>query len=310
MLPSEELLNKYRNSEKNDTPAPESVNSEAATSGNAETNAVTEQPATAGEGKAEAETRPNADEPGTSSESEKDTRTRYQRDFEKRLKRQERSHQEEKTALLRRIEALENALKQNKPELKPEDFESREKYDEYKESLLRESIKKEILEEQRRQKESDDALAEQTRVAQDKLKATFRSPEAVADFQQRLGYWVKDEAEFLDSENGQLFQEFLDSSKLGLVMTDLLMKNPEAMGDFKNCSKDMMLHLLERFETGLIQKAKAMAEAAKKNAADPAPKANTKPAMPSTGDVGKTPAASGKFNARDWLRQNRPDRYK
>ena len=114
----------------------------------------------------------------------------------------------------------------------------------------------------------------------------------------------------LESEEGQLYQEIIDQSPVGLVMAMAIAKNSEVTAQMKNWSKDLLFQKLSQFESTLLQNAK---EAAKKQPSNGQPQTptQTRPStsgIPSTGSVGKTQAPAT-FNAKDWLRKNRPERY-
>ena len=146
-------------------------------------------------------------------------------------------------------------------------------------------------------------------VAQKKLDDTFRTPEAKREFQETLSDFIDVNGEWLESEEGQLYQEIIDQSPVGLVMAMAIAKNSEVTEQMKNWSKDLLYQKLSQFENTLLQSAKA-ANKQPEQTKDQQP-TQTKPTtsgIPSTGSVGNKQAPS-KFSAKEWLRKNRPERY-
>lgn len=314
MLPSEELLNKYRTAEKSGAtePAPEKAEVEAG-SEPAKTSAEPAQEpqhATEGEGEGVGTTQKTPANP-----EKGDSRARQQHEFEKRLARQQRSHQaqmaQQKAEFERQIAELRAKLPAE-PELKPEDFQSRSEYDAYKQKQMEDSVVARLKKDQADKEAKDAADAQQAEKAQQKLQRTFGTPEAIQDFQDTMGEFVDREQEFLATEKGELYQEFIDESPLGLIIAKIIAKSPKAIEGLKRWSPTMMMDELHRFEDSLTERIKASQKQmeAKSAAAKEEPAAQqTKPTMPSTGAIGKTSASSGKFDAKEYLRQKYPERY-
>lgn len=316
MLPSEELLNKYRTAEQNKggtsepgavTPAagePENKNT-----GSSETK-PTSQPATGdeGEGQGTTKTQPEGSKGGEHYVSPKENPndwSRHQKEWEKRFKRQNNAHQAEIAELKKTIAELTAKLPKE-PELKPEDFPSKQEWDDYNKRRMADGIKADILEEQRAQKEAEESARKEREEADKKLNAFFKTPERVAQFRETLGNFYAEEREYLDSEEGQLYQEFCDNSPLGLLIAELIAKDPKTVSEMKKWSKDMLLYQLSSFEKGLASKIKAAMES---KATPPQPEKKAVPKMPETGPIGGATPSSGQFNAKEWLRKNRPEYY-
>ena len=310
-LPSQELLNKYRAEEKaaaQETPAnPEQTNAETP---NPETSTQpTGSEEVKGNGEASQPTEPSSSESGAQPEKTDKGEERWlktQESFKKRLDRQERSHRKTVSALEAEIAELKKQLEGNKPELKREDFPTVDAYEKYREEEIKKSI---LAENDKKQAELEEA-ARRNAEAQKKLDATFKTPEAKKEFQETLSDFMEDNGDWLESEEGQLYQEIIDQSPVGLVMAMAIAKNSEVTEQMKNWSKNMLFQKLSQFETALLQNAK---EAAKKQPSNGQPQTptQTRPStsgIPSTGSVGKTQAPAT-FNAKDWLRKNRPERY-
>ena len=309
-IPSQELLEKYRAEEKADkgTPAnPEQTNAETP---NPETETQpTGSEEVKGNGEASQQTEPSSSESGAQPEKNDKGEERWlktQENFKKRLDRQERSHRKQVSALEAEIAELKKQLEGNKPELQREDFPSESAWNKYREEELKKSI---LAENDKKQAE----LAESARrnaAAQKKLDDTFRTPEAKREFQETLSDFIDVNGEWLESEEGQLYQEIIDQSPVGLVMAMAIAKNSEVTEQMKNWSKDLLFQKLSQFENTLLQSAKAAANKQPEQTKDQQP-TQTKPTtsgIPSTGSVGNKQAPS-KFSAKEWLRKNRPERY-
>lgn len=309
-LPSQELLEKYRAEQKadQDKPAnPEQSNAET-------TGTETETQPTGGEpqgnGEATTDTKPDSSDSNGAQpeESGKDDKRweRTQANFEKRLHRQERSHRRQVAELEAKIAEMQKQLAAKNPELKREDFPTLEAYESYR----KEELKKEILADQQKAQADRDALAAKNAEAQKKVEQTFRTPEARKEFNETLNEFLEDNDEWLGTEEGQLYQEIIDQSPVGLVMAMAIAKNDAVQEQMKTWSKDLLFQKLSQFESALLQKAKE--GKAQPQPTQPGKTTPTQPStsgIPSTGSVGKTQAPSGKFNARDWLKKNRPERY-
>ena len=310
-LPSQELLNKYRAEEKaaaQETPAsPEQTNAETP-------NPETETQPTGGEeangnGEASQQTEPSSDNgehPANDAGKGDERWLKTQESFKKRLDRQERSHRKTVSALEAQIAELKKQLEGKKPELQREDFPSESAWNEYR----KEELKKEILADNEKRQAAAEEASRRNAAAQKKLDDTFRTPEAKREFQETLSDFIEDNGDWLESEEGQLYQEIIDQSPVGLVMAMAIAKNSEVTKQMKNWSKDLLFQKLSQFENTLLQNAK---EAAKKQPSNGQPQTptQTRPStsgIPSTGSVGKTQAPAT-FNAKDWLRKNRPERY-
>ena len=229
-----------------------------------------------------------------------------QENFKKRLDRQERSHRKQVSALEAQIAELKKQLEGKKPELQREDFPSESAWNKYRE----EELKREILAENDKRQAAAEEASRRNAAAHKKLDDTFKTPEAKREFQETLSDFIEDNGEWLESEEGQLYQEIIDQSPVGLVMAMAIAKNSEVTEQMKNWSKDLLFQKLSQFESTLLQNAK---EAAKKQPSNGQPQTptQTRPStsgIPSTGSVGKTQAPAT-FNAKDWLRKNRPERY-
>lgn len=310
-ITSQELLNKYRAEKKaaaQEPPAnPEQTNAETTGPGTEKT--PTGDESANGNGEASQTTQPSSSESGEQPEKTdkgEDKWLKTQENFKKRLDRQERSHRKTVSALEAKIAELQKQLAGNKPELKREDFPTVEAYEKYREEEIKNSI---LAENDKKQAEIAEA-ARRNAEAQKKLDATFKTPEAKREFQETLSDFMEDNGDWLESEEGQLYQEIIDQSPVGLVMAMAIAKNSEVASQMKNWSKDMLFQRLSQFETALLQNAK---EAANKqpSGAQPQTPTQTKPTtsgIPSTGSVGNKQAPS-KFSAKDWLRKNRPERY-
>lgn len=309
MVSSQELLEKYRaaeKAEKGEPVNPEQTNTETETTTPTETatpadaNVVADATPTKTDDKAPA---PSGEAPEKGKAETDDPWKRTQTSFEKRLHRQERSHRRQVDELNAKIAELEKQLKAKEVKLEREDFPSAKAYEDYRLEELKKSI---IADNEKRQKEMEAAAARKAE-ADRKLDAVFKTPEAKADFQETLGEFVEDNGEWLSSEEGQLYQEIIDQSKVGLIMAMAIAKNPAVTEQMKGWSKDMLYHRLSEFEAALLQKAaqKQTAEAKPNNT----PAEPTTKGIPSTGAVGKTQTPTT-FNARDWLKKNRPERYK
>ena len=308
-IPSQELLEKYRAEEKADkgTPAnPEQTNAETTEPG-------TETQPTGGEeangnGEASQPTEPSSDNGEHSANDAGKGNERWlktQENFKKRLDRQERSHRKQVSALEAQIAELKKQLEGKKPELQREDFPSEAAWNEYR----KEELKKEILAENDKRQAAAEEASRRNAVAQKKLDDTFRTPEAKREFQETLSDFIEDNGDWLESEEGQLYQEIIDQSPVGLVMAMAIAKNSEVTEQMKNWSKDLLFQKLSQFENTLLQSAKA-ANKQPEQTKDQQP-TQTKPTtsgIPSTGSVGNKQAPS-KFSAKEWLRKNRPERY-
>lgn len=313
-LPSQELLNKYRAEEAaaKDKPAnPEQTNAETTTT---ETETQPTGGDTDGSGDEHTDTTPNSsDSNGAQPDnSGKDDRRweKTQANFEKRLHRQERSHRRTVEALQAQIADLKAKLEGKAPKLKREDFPTSEAFEEYR----KEELKKEILEEQQKTQADRDAVAAKNAEAQKKVEQTFRTPEQRQEFNEVLSEFLEDNSEWLETEEGQLYQEIIDQSPVGLLMAMAIGKDAKVQEQMKSWSKDLLFMKLQTFENALLQKAKekqtqtATPTATHTEAGKQTPAKPTTSGIPSTGAVGKTQAA-GKFNAREWLKKNRPERY-
>ena len=313
-LPSQELLNKYRAEEAaaKDKPAnPEQTNAETTTT---ETETQPTGGDTDGSGDEHTDTTPNSsDSNGAQPDnSGKDDRRweKTKENFEKRLHRQERSHRRTVEALQAQIADLKAKLEGKTPKLKREDFPTSEAFEEYR----KEELKKEILEEQQKTQADRDAVAAKNAEAQKKVEQTFRTPEQRQEFNEVLSEFLEDNSEWLETEEGQLYQEIIDQSPVGLLMAMAIGKDAKVQEQMKSWSKDLLFMKLQTFENALLQKAKekqtpsATPTATQTEAGKQTPAKPTTSGIPSTGAVGKTQAA-GKFNAREWLKKNRPERY-
>ena len=311
-LPSQELLEKYRAEEKADKGAP--ANPEQTNAEKTETQ-TTETPtgAQGGEGDGAAttptETTPSASAGEDADKSAKgDDRWEHaQSQWKKRLDRQERAHRKQIAGLEATIAELKKQVEGNKPKLQREDFPTVEAYESYK----NEEQKKQLLDELEKSNAAKEAAARQQAEAKKKMEATFKTPEAQRDFQDTMSDFIDDNSEWLETEEGQLYQEIIDQSPVGLVMAMAIAKNDAVQEQMKKWSKDLLYQKLASFEVTLMNKAKEAknATAAKQTTpAQPAEKAPSTSGIPSTGSVGKTQAPQT-FNAKDWLRKNRPERY-
>lgn len=310
-LPSQELLEKYRAEEKaaaQETPAnPEQTNAEKP---NPETETQpTGSEEVKGNGEASQQTEPSSSEsgaqPGKTDKGE-ERWLKTQESFKKRLDRQERSHRKQVSALEAQIAELKKQLEGKKPELKREDFPSESAWNEYR----KEELKKEIQADNEKRQAAAEEASRRNAAAQKKMDDTFRTPEAKREFQETLSDFIEDNGDWLESEEGQLYQEIIDQSPVGLVMAMAIAKNSEVTAQMKNWSKDLLFQKLSQFESTLLQNAKEAAKKQPSNGQTQTP-TQTRPStsgIPSTGSVGKTQAPAT-FNAKDWLRKNRPERY-
>lgn len=311
-LPSQELLEKYRAEEKADkgTPAnPEQTNAETTETQTTETPTG----AQGGEGDGAAttptETKPSAsagEDAGTPAKGD-DRWEHAQSQWKKRLDRQERAHRKQIAGLEATIAELKKQVEGNKPKLQREDFPTVEAYESYK----NEEQKKQLLAELDKRNADLEAAQKQQAEAQQKMKATFKTPEAQKDFQDTMADFIDDNSEWLETEEGQLYQEIIDQSPVGLVMAMAIAKNEVVQEQMKKWSKDLLYQKLMSFEVTLMNKAKeakAAAAAKQTTPAQPAEKQPSTSGIPSTGSVGKTQAPQT-FSAKDWLRKNRPERY-
>lgn len=313
MLPSEELLNKYRAAENKSGTSEPGTEQASAPETKSEPEQKATEPETQGQGTTQTQT-PEESKGGeghtVSPKEDKDEWSRHQKGWEKRFKRQEKAHRAEVDELKRQLAELQ-AKQPKDPELKPEDFQNRKDWDDYKESRMRDSIKASILEEQRAQKEAEDNERKEKEETDRKLNSVFKTPERVAQFRETLNDFYEDEKDYLEGEEGQLFQEFCDKSPVGLFMVEQIAQRDEVIQQMKGWSKDMLFQQLKSFEAGLLAQIKAAQDAAK---AAPASQAKDEkkpvPAMPSTGPIGGNNSNSGKFSAKDWLRKNHPEYYK
>ena len=311
-LPSQELLEKYRAEEKADkgTPAnPEQTNAETTETKTTETPTG----AQGGEGDGAATTPPettpsaSAGEDADKSAKGDDRWDHAQAQWKKRLDRQERSHRKTVAGLEAKIAELEKRLEGNKPKLTRDDFPTLDAYESYK----NEEQKKQLLAELEKSNADKEAAARQQAEAKKKMEATFKTPEAQKDFQDTIADFIDDNSEWLETEEGQLYQEIIDQSPVGLVMAMAIAKNEGVQEQMKKWSKDMLYQKLMSFEVTLMNKAKeakAAAAAKQTTPAQPAEKQPSTSGIPSTGSVGKTQAPQT-FSAKDWLRKNRPERY-
>lgn len=309
-IPSQELLEKYRAEEKADkgTPAnPEQTNAETTEPG-------TETQPTGGEevngnGEASQQTEPssgNGEQPANDAGKGEERWLKTQENFKKRLDRQERSHRKQVSALEAQIADLKKQLEGKKLELKREDFPSELAWNKYRE----EELKKEILAENEKRQAAAEEASRRNAAAQKKLDDTFKTPEAKQEFKETLSDFIDTNGEWLESEEGQLYQEIIDQSPVGLVMAMAIAKNSEVTEQMKNWSKDLLFQKMSQFENTLLQSAKAAANKQPEQTKDQQP-TQTKPTtsgIPSTGSVGNKQAPS-KFSAKEWLRKNRPERY-
>ena len=313
MLPSEELLNKYRAAEKNSGTTEPSAETASAP----ETKKESEQPATVADDQGQGTTQTQSSESieggekhFVSPKENRDDWSRHQKDWEKRLKRQERSFQAKLAEKDKQIAEIMAKLPKE-PELKPEDFQNRKDWDDYNQRRMAEGIEASILEKQRAQKEAEENDRKEREEADKKLNSVFKTPERVAQFRATLNDFYEDEKDYLESEEGQLFQEFCDQSPVGLFMVEQIAKRDDVVTQMKGWSKDMLFQQLRAFENGLMAQIKTAQDAAK---AAPVSKAKEEkkpvPTMPSTGPIGGSTPASGTFNAKEWLRKNRPEYYK
>jgi hypothetical protein len=309
-IPSQELLEKYRAEEKADkgTPAnPEQTNAETTEPGT-ETQ-PTDGEDVNGKGEASQPTEPSSDngeQPANDAGKGDERWLKTQENFKKRLDRQERSHRKQVSALEAEIAELKKQLEGNKPELKREDFPSESAWNKYRE----EELKKEILAENDKRQAAAEEASRRNAAAQKKLDDTFKTPEAKREFQETLSDFMDTNGEWLESEEGQLYQEMIDQSPVGLVMAMAIAKNSEVTEQMKNWSKDLLFQRLTQFENTLLQSAKAAANKQPQTQTTQQP-TQTKPTtsgIPSTGSVGNKQAPS-KFSAKEWLRKNRPERY-
>jgi len=309
-IPSQELLEKYRAEEKADkgTPAnPEQTNAETTEPG-------TETQPTGGEdvngnGEARQQTEPSSEngaQPEQTSDKGDERWHKTQENFKKRLDRQERSHRKQVSALEAQIAELKKQLEGAKPELKREDFPSESAWNKYRD----EELKKEILAENDKRQAEAAETARRNAAAQKKLDETFKTPEAKREFQETLSDFMDTNGEWLESEEGQLYQEIIDQSPVGLVMAMAIAKNSKVTEQMKNWSKDLLFQRLTQFENTLLQSAKAAAnkQPQTQTTQQPTQTEPTTSGIPSTGSVGNKQAPS-KFSAKEWLRKNRPERY-
>lgn len=310
-LPSQELLEKYRAEQKADQDKPANPEQTNAETTGTETETQPTGGETQGEGEATTEkTSTSSDSNGAQLNGKDDDRwAKTQANFEKRLHRQERSHRRTVEGLERQIEELKKQLAGKSPKLQREDFPTLEAFENYQ----KEELKKEILEDQKKAQEARDAAATRDAEAQKRVEQTFRTPEQRKEFNEVLTDFLDDNAEWLETEEGQLYQEIIDQSPIGLVMAMAIGKNEEVQRQMKTWSKDLLYQKLSTFENALLQKAKEQPKAQTQTAQPTGAKATTptQPStsgIPSTGSVGKTQAAAT-FNAREWLKKNRPQRY-
>lgn len=314
MLPSEEKLKRFANAE---SPAPGSdkpestdlENKDGAVQPNQGQQAVAPQ---SGSEEGKDTTKPNPAQDKGASGSDTGDRSHLIKGFEKRLNRQERSHQREKQELLDRIKQLEDAQKKNTPELTAADFDKREDYDAYK----REQMRKEILEELRNDEAKRKAEEESTAKAEKRLAETFKNEDERAEFQELITEFCEDHKEFLATENGQAYESFIDASPVGLIVAQVIAKSTKATERIKGLGKDIMLAELKQVESAIIAKAKAMqapngAQGSTKETAQNQQPAAQKmpPTMPNTGAIGGAQNAP-KFSGKQWLRENHPERYR
>lgn len=309
-LPSQELLEKYRAEEKADKGTPASPEQTNAETPNPETETQpTGSEEVKGNGEASQQTEPSSSESGAQPEKTDKGEERWlktQESFKKRLDRQERSHRKTVSALEAEIAELKKQLEGKKPELKREDFPSESAWNEYR----KEELKKEILADNEKRQAAAEEASRRNAAAQKKMDDTFRTPEAKREFQETLSDFIEDNGDWLESEEGQLYQEIIDQSPVGLVMAMAIAKNSEVTAQMKNWSKDLLFQKLSQFESTLLQNAKEAAKKQPSNGQTQTP-TQTRPStsgIPSTGSVGKTQAPAT-FNAKDWLRKNRPERY-
>lgn len=309
-IPSQELLEKYRAEEKADKGTPASPEQTNAETPNPETETQpTGSEEVKGNGEASQPTEPSSRESGAQPEKTDKGEERWlktQESFKKRLDRQERSHRKTVSALEAEIAELKKQLEGKKPELKREDFPSESAWNEYR----KEELKKEILADNEKRQAAAEEASRRNAAAQKKMDDTFRTPEAKREFQETLSDFIEDNGDWLESEEGQLYQEIIDQSPVGLVMAMAIAKNSEVTAQMKNWSKDLLFQKLSQFESTLLQNAKEAAKKQPSNGQTQTP-TQTRPStsgIPSTGSVGKTQAPAT-FNAKDWLRKNRPERY-
>jgi hypothetical protein len=93
-------------------------------------------------------------------------------------------------------------------------------------------------------------------------------------------------------------------------MAMAIAKNAQVTEQMRHWSKDLLYQKLSQFESTLMQQAKAQ-QAAPTQTKETTPPTSKKPStsgIPSTGKVGNN-AAPSSFNAKEWLRKNRPERY-
>lgn len=296
-LESQKLLEKYRAEEKaaeeKGTPAkPEStkaeqIETETKTTPTGEVSEVQDQTGQATEtGNGE-----GAESAKPGEKQEKDRWEHTQQSFEKRLRRQERSHRKTVEGLERQIAELKQQLEDKAPKLQREDFPSIEAYEEYKNGELR----KQIAADQEKQRKEEELRAAQKAESQKKVEKFFPDPESRKDFNDTITDFVEDNDEWLGSEEGQLFQEIIDESPIGVVMAMAIAKNEAVIQQMKHWSKDLLYQKMTQFESTLLQKQPVT------------PKPSTE-GIPSTGSIGKSQTPTT-FNAKDWLRKNRPERY-
>ena len=308
-IPSQELLEKYRAEEKADKGTPASPEQTNAETPNPETEPQpTGSEEVKGNGEASQPTEPSSSEsgaqPGKTDKGE-ERWLKTQESFKKRLDRQERSHRKTVSALEAEIAELKKQLEGKKPELQREDFPSESAWNKYREEELKKSI---LAENDKRQAAAEEA-SRRNAAAQKKLDDTFRTPEAKREFQETLSDFIDVNGEWLESEEGQLYQEIIDQSPVGLVMAMAIAKNSEVTEQMKNWSKDLLYQKLSQFENTLLQSAKAASNRQPEQTnQQPTQTKPTTSGIPSTGSVGNKQAPS-KFSAKEWLRKNRPERY-
>jgi hypothetical protein len=311
-ITSQQLLEKYRAEEKaaQGTPAnPEQTNAES-------TGTVTESQPTGGEvvnangdanqGQQEPPSSEKGAQPANGAGRDDDRWQKTQESFKKRLDRQERSHRKTVDALNAEIAELKKQLNSNKADLKREDFPSVEAYENYR----KEELKKEILADSRKTQEAQAEAQRRQEAARKRVESTFRTPEARQEFNETLSDFLEDNGDWLESEEGMLYQEIIDQSPVGLVMAMAIAKNAQVTEQMRHWSKDLLYQKLSQFESTLMQQAKAQqaAPSQTKETTPPTEKKPTTSGIPSTGKVGNN-AAPSSFNAKEWLRTNRPERY-
>ena len=211
---------------------------------------------------------------------------------------QARKDAEDEAEKYEELAELKKQLEDNAPKLQREDFPSIEAYEEYKNGELR----KQFAADQEKLRKEEELRAAQKAESQKKVEKFFPDPESRKDFNDTITDFVEDNDEWLGSEEGQLFQEIIDESPIGVVMAMAIAKNEAVVQQIKHWSKDLLYQKMTQFESTLLQKAQGEKPEKKET-----PKPSTE-GIPSTGSIGKsqTPAA---FNAKDWLRKNRPERY-